>query len=85
MSEVALPMHLTLVLERLRARYYRHAAAVTSDLRLIASDCELYNGSESALTRQAYKVVALVISAIESAVSVGVGGGAKGSANKRRR
>ena len=67
--EVPLPMDLGTVLQRLKAGYYRHAEAVTADLRLIAANCALYNSETSELTKLAYKVVGAAVAAVEAAVT----------------
>ncbi|CAN0014864.1 unnamed protein product [Sphacelaria rigidula] len=42
-QEIALPIHLKMIQERLRRRYYRRAEAVLSDLRLLEANCGTYN------------------------------------------
>ncbi|CAM9946933.1 unnamed protein product, partial [Choristocarpus tenellus] len=42
-EEIALPMHLSLIMDRLRLGYYRSCLAVLADLRLLGSNCCVYN------------------------------------------
>lgn len=50
---VALPMSLLIIQARLQHHYYRQAAAVQSDVQLIASNAATFNGQGSSIARNA--------------------------------
>lgn len=47
---VALPLGLMTIAKRLEGSYYRTALAFKSDVDLLASNCELFNGTGEAIT-----------------------------------
>ncbi|CAN0298908.1 unnamed protein product, partial [Ectocarpus fasciculatus] len=42
-QEIALPIHLGLIQQRLQRKYYRRAEGVFADLRLLETNCRTYN------------------------------------------
>ncbi|CAN0534864.1 unnamed protein product, partial [Ectocarpus sp. 12 AP-2014] len=42
-QEIALPIHLGLIQQRLQRKHYRRAEGVFADLRLLETNCRTYN------------------------------------------
>ncbi|CAN0032743.1 unnamed protein product [Discosporangium mesarthrocarpum] len=51
-------MHLHLIMERLKKRYYRGQSALLSDLRLLEQNCVTYNPEYSPIAKRCRKAMA---------------------------
>ncbi|CAN0070794.1 unnamed protein product, partial [Phaeothamnion confervicola] len=73
--EVPLPMHLQLVLERLRRKYYRSGAAALADIELVNTNAALYNGPTSEVAMQARKATDAAAHSIRGVLGMRGGAG----------
>lgn len=78
-AQVALPLSLTEVGDRLRARYYRQPEALASDIETIASNAAAFNGEDSELAADAQALAEYLTLVLRGQVRALCGGAWQGN------